>query len=337
MEIPMYDLEVEHIADEIGKRRATRILVQLPDGLRPAAFGIVEALTRLTGAEIFLSGESCYGACDVALSQAEAVGADLIVHYGHSSLMEDAKIPVLYVEAKMDFDARALVEKALPLVSKWRRIGLATTVQHVHKLGEVSETLRRSGLKPVVGSRCERTRYDGQVLGCDYHSAQFVADEVDGYLFVGAGRFHPLGLALATGRPVVMADPYQLSAEMLSEREVKRLAMRRVAAITAARNTRRLGIVVSLKPGQFQLAVAISLQNRLEQKGKSVAVICLDTVGPLQLGGFTEAEAFISTACPRIALDGVADVRQPILTVKEAEVMLGERRWEEIWGRNYFG
>jgi len=328
----MYNLETEHVAEEIRRRNAKKVLIQLPDGLRPRAFTITETLTRLTGAEILLSGDSCYGACDLALSQAEAVGADLIVHYGHSRMLGDMDTPILYVEARMNFDVEALVEGALPLLGEWGKIGLAATVQHVHKLGEVAKILSRSGLNPVIGSGNGRTPHDGQVLGCDYQTAQSVADEVGGYLFIGAGRFHPLGLAYATGKPVVVADPYQNTVEAIGEQEVKRLAMRRMAAITAARDATTFGVIVSLKPGQFQMDAATSLRDRLRSEGKTAAVICLDEVGPVQLGNFSEAEAFVSTACPRLALDGVADIRKPILTVSEAWVMLGEKQWEEIWG-----
>jgi 2-(3-amino-3-carboxypropyl)histidine synthase len=332
----MYDLEAERVAEEITRRGAKKVLVQLPDGLRPKAFTLAENLDRLTDAEILLSGDSCYGSCDVALTQAEAVGADLIVHYGHSRMMEDTGTPVLYIEAEMDYDAETLVEKTLPLVEGWDKIGLAATVQHAHKLGEIAESLKQKGLDPLIGPGRGRTPHDGQILGCDYHTAQSVAEEVDGYLFIGAGRFHPLGLALATGKPVVVADPYLSSVEELSEQEVRRLAMRRMAAITAARGADRYGVIVSLKPGQFQLDAAASLRDRIRKEGKKAAVICLDEVGSLRLGNFSEVEAFISTACPRIAVDGVAELNRPILTVTEALVMLGEKRWEEVWGGPYF-
>ena len=97
----MYDLETERVAEEITRRGVKKVLIQLPDGLRPKAFTLAENLDRLTDAEILLSGDSCYGSCDVALNQAEAIGADLIVHYGHSRMMEDNDTPILYIEAKM--------------------------------------------------------------------------------------------------------------------------------------------------------------------------------------------------------------------------------------------
>jgi len=331
----LYDLEVERVSDEIKRRHAKRVLLQLPDGLRPQAFKLVSALRKGTGAEILLLGDSCYGACDVALLQAEALNADLIVHYGHSQMMPDSGLPVIYVEAKTDIDVNHLVEKATPLMRSWKAAGLATTVQHVHQLGEVAEVLEREGKTVVIGPSGRKTRHDGQVLGCDYTSARAVSAEVDGFLFIGGGRFHPLGLALTTGKPVVAVDPYLSSVTEIGENAVRRLAMRRMAAITAAKAARRLGIIVSLKPGQFVLSEARTLRRKLEKQGREAAVICLDEVRPEVLANFSEAEAFINTACPRIAMDGIGDLRKPLLTVKEAYVLLGEIPWKDAWDEPY--
>jgi 2-(3-amino-3-carboxypropyl)histidine synthase len=158
---------------------------------------------------------------------------------------------------------------------------------------------------------------------------------VDGYVFIGAGRFHPLGLAVSTGKPVALANPYLMSAEMLSKREVMTLAKKRMAAITLAKSARKLGIVVSSKPGQYRLETARTIKSRLVKEGRSAVIIALDEVGTLNLGNFSEVDAFIITACPRVALDGVPDVAKPILTLLEAKLMLGEDRWEDVWGSSY--
>ena len=336
MRAQMYDLETEGAADEIRRLNARRVLVQLPDGLRPGGLTLAKELGQLTGAEVILSGDSCYGACDLALTQADAVGADLIIHYGHSPMLQAPGTPVLYIEARGDFDAEALIAQARPHVKDWATIGLTATVQHVHKLEEVAECLRKAGHDALIGKAGGRVAHDGQILGCDYTTAQNIKDSVDGYLYIGAGVFHPIGLSIATGRPVVKANPYTMTAEPLDDRQVTRTAMKRMAAIEAAKGATRFAVIVSLKPGQLQLEAALAIQRRLEKAGKEATVIVLNEVGPIQLGNFTEAEAFVETACPRIALDGIADIKKPVLTPAEALVALGEMRWEELWGRNYF-
>lgn len=329
-EPPCYDLEEERVIEEIKRLDARRVLIQLPDGLRPYAFKLAERLEG-TGAEIFLVGDSCYGACDLAIRQAETLDASLLIHYGHSRMLPDAEIPVLYIEAFSKVDLRPAVERSLPLMEGWERVGLTTTVQHIHKLGEVAEILRGEGMEPHIGKGEPSLLRPGMVTGCNYSSATSIMEIVDGYLFIGGGRFHPLGLALATGKRVVAADPYLASAFIIEESEIRRIIMRRLAAMESARYAERYCIVVSLKPGQLHLQEALNMKGELEVRGKKAVILCLDEVRAEALNNFTEAEVFIDTACPRIALDGLEDLRKPFLTLREAEALIGLRSLEEIW------
>jgi len=331
----MYDLEIQRVADEIKTRGARRVLLQLPDGLRPVAISIAEALRKLTNAEVILNGDSCYGACDLALSQAEIIEADLIVHYAHSKLLQSTPIPVIYIEAFMDFDLDVLIDKAIPHMKDWKNIGITGTIQHIHKLEDIAETLKGVGYNPIIPEGIEKIPYPGQVLGCDYTTAASISEQVDGYLFIGAGRFHPIGLTMTTGKPVVMANPYKMESETLPDSTIMQVAKKRMAAITAAKQASLYGIVVTMKPGQYRLTQAHDLQEKLVEQGKRGYIIFLNDAGSIQLGNFTEPEAFIITACPRLAIDGISNINRPLITVREALIMLEELRWEDVWGKNY--
>lgn len=331
----MYNLEIQKIVDEIKKRGSRRVLLQLPDGLRPVAISITEALRRLTDAEIILNGDSCYGACDLALSQADIIEADLIVHYAHSKLLKTTPIPVVYIEAFMDFNVEELIEKVLPFIKTWKNIGITTTIQHTHILKDVAMILKTAGYTPLIPMGSEKISFPGQVLGCDYSNAASISDKVDGYLFIGAGRFHPLGLTMTTGKPIIMANPYKMDVEPLSESTIMQVAMKRMASITAAKKASLYGILVSMKPGQYRITQAQDLLKKLENQNKKGYIIFLNEVGTIQLNNFTEPEAFIVTACPRLAIDGIPDVERPLITVRETLIMLDELKWEDVWGKNY--
>ncbi len=96
-------------------------------------------------------------------------------------------------------------------------------------------------------------------------------------------------------------------------------------------------MLVSSKPGQRATAEAEGLQRRFAEKGCEAVIIYMDEVRAEHLNNFVEAQAFVDTACPRLAVDGVSGVDRPILTVREAEVALGDLRWEDIWGDGYLG
>jgi len=78
-----YDLELDKVADKIKSEKAKTVCIQLPDGLKPEAKQIFEALEEKTGARILIWLASCYGACDIP-TQAENLGVDLLVQWGHS-------------------------------------------------------------------------------------------------------------------------------------------------------------------------------------------------------------------------------------------------------------
>jgi 2-(3-amino-3-carboxypropyl)histidine synthase len=142
---------------------------------------------------------------------------------------------------------------------------------------------------------------------------------------LGTGRFHPLGIDLATGKRVVTVDP--LTGEV-SEIDIDPLLRRRYASICRAEEAKRFAVLVSKKPGQSRMALARQLKARGEAGGREMFLVCLDNIEPdrlLNLG----VEAAVSTACPRVALDDAAKYKIPILTSPEFEVLLGERRWED--------
>lgn len=77
------NLELERAVDEILKRKAKRVVLQLPDGLKPKAKEICDHLESKTKAQIIIWAGSCYGACDTPAGL-EKLGADLLIQWGHS-------------------------------------------------------------------------------------------------------------------------------------------------------------------------------------------------------------------------------------------------------------
>ncbi|HLC61537.1 MAG TPA: diphthamide biosynthesis enzyme Dph2, partial [Candidatus Nanoarchaeia archaeon] len=62
-----YDLELEKVIERIKKDNPKMVCVQLPDGLKPRAKEIQQAIEKNTNASVILWMGSCYGACDVPL------------------------------------------------------------------------------------------------------------------------------------------------------------------------------------------------------------------------------------------------------------------------------
>jgi len=78
-----YDLELDNVVEKIKAEDAKLVCIQLPDGLKPEADKIQEAIEKNTKAKVVIWAGSCYGACDIPL-QVQRLGVDLLIQWGHS-------------------------------------------------------------------------------------------------------------------------------------------------------------------------------------------------------------------------------------------------------------
>jgi len=328
-----FDLEEERVKREVQRLGAKRVLVQLPEGLKPEAPRLAKMIEK-AGALPIISADPCYGACDLATTDAESLGADLLIHYGHSKMLRHERVPTIYVEARATVNVEETVEKALPLLESWCKIGLTTTVQHVQTIDNVKDVLLRAGKAVIVGD-AGQLNYPGQVIGCNYSNATSIAKDVEAFLFIGGGRFHALGVALSTSKPTIAADPYEETAFSI-EKDLEKMVKQRWASIEEAKQAKTMAVLVGLKPGQKQLEKAVDLKQKLEEKGKSVCLFAVREVTPEIMMEFPAIDAFVNTACPRISLDDASRFRKPILTVNEALVAIGKLSWEELCKKGWF-
>lgn len=329
----LFDLEEDRLRSEIIRRGARVVLVQLPEGLKPEAPHIASIIEE-SGALPIISADPCYGACDLALYEAEFISADTIVHYGHSETAVFTckhglpEIPTIYIEARANVPIREAVEDALKQLEPWRRIGLTTTVQHIHNIKEAEEILRKAGKEVYIG-RSLGLKYQGQVLGCNYGNAKSILSLVDAFLFLGGGRFHALGLFLATMKPTVAADPFEGRAYRVDS-EAEKIIHRRWMEITEASKANIWGIILGLKTGQLNMEAALKIKNDVEQLGKKAVLLAMREVTPEALLEFPEIEAYVNTACPRISLYDARKFPKPVLTIRETNVAIGKASWNEI-------
>ena len=328
-----FDFEEERIKQEIAKLGAKRVLLQLPEGLKPEGPRLAKIIEG-TGAVPIISADPCYGACDLATAEAERLGIDLIIHFGHAKLVRHEQVPTVYVEARATVTVDDAVEKSIPLLSKYDKIGLATTVQHVQALAHAREILVRAGKTVMVGD-AGRMNYSGQVSGCDYSNVRSIANDVEVFLFIGGGRFHALGIALSTSKPTIIADPYEKRAYSIDE-EAQKILKQRWACVEEAEHATTFGVLVGLKLGQKRLDDALKIKEIAEKNGKMAFLFAIREILPEALMEFPTVDAYVNTACPRISLDAPSKFLKPVLTVNEFMVVSGESSWKNLIKKGLF-
>jgi 2-(3-amino-3-carboxypropyl)histidine synthase len=301
----------------------------MPEGLKPNGFRLAQFIQKETGVEIFVSGDPCYGACDLALTPMKAVQADLLLHVGHAEIPgEFSDENVLYVEATADLPIDEPMMQAIKMLETEHVIGLASNIQHLHQLDHAREILEKHGKEVLIGRPSGWLKYPGQVLGCDYGSVRAIAEKIDAIVVLSGGDFHALGIPLATGKRTIVVDPYQKVAKDMTN-TVQRILRKRWINISKFKEAKRIGIIVGLKSSQMNASLGRRIKELLEQSGYSPILLCASEIIPETLESFTDLEAFVEISCPRISTDDQERYRKPILNPEEVMIALGKKSWEE--------
>jgi len=86
------------------------VALQFPEGLLIFSCAIADILEEFAKCETLIMGDVTYGACCVDDLTAKALGATLMVHYGHSCLVpvdamtQGIKMLYVFVDIQIDLD-----------------------------------------------------------------------------------------------------------------------------------------------------------------------------------------------------------------------------------------
>ena len=189
------------------------------------------------------------------------------------------------------------------------RIGLLSTVQFLPVVGKVEDELKRIGKKVF---KSKTLLNETQILGCNVSAAERIKGKVDAFLLLSSGKWHALMLS-ALGKPVFV---YNGKTEKLSEEDIKKFNIRKKAALMNFLSQDNIGIIVSLKPGQFHFDEAIKLKKKLDKKGKKSFIFIADTLNFSDIENF-DAKIFVNTACPGLFFDS-----DSIVNLKDLETVI---------------
>ncbi len=324
----MYDLELEKLQNLLIQKNYSRIAVQLPDGLLgDPLISILEAIRDISkDIEIFVIGDPCFGACDLGLHPAIAASCQALFHFGHSNfsphLNTDSKpgLDIFYFKVRITIPIHSVTEKTIQEAQRRNltSLGLATTVQHLHALPEIEKLLGAAGFAVHIGGATRRLQR-GQILGCDIGQIETILNpDIQATVFIGGGRFHALALLRKTQKPVLAADPYMEKLEILDESDLRKFYQKRYAAVHKIRNANKIGILVSTKTGQYNHKLVQHARKWLITQGKTFLVVLVSTAIPQHLSNF-QVDGWISTLCPRVALDDAEQYQKPIINLEELD------------------
>jgi len=311
----------------IEKEKPKSIVVSAPGGLLKQTRELMEEIRSTYGVGCQLIGDTCYGICDTIDEDVTKLEADLAINIGHNATVKRAGEYTYFIEATDDITFDTVVEKAIPLLSSFKKLGLATFSQHLHELEHVGKRLRDAGFQVHTGER-NNLLLESQIFGCDFSTVYTLKDTVDAFCFLGESEFHAVGLALATDRPVYMLDPY-LDEVRDMKKESEERKKRAILSVYKALDAQVFGVITGLKEGQKMLGRTRWITKRLEMHGRKVLQLAMRDITPERLAPYRDVDAFVQTACPRISIDGFTFDR-PVLSIPQADALVRLLEGKEI-------
>jgi 2-(3-amino-3-carboxypropyl)histidine synthase len=265
-------------------------------------------------------GDTSWGSCDLNTHAANVLGAEILFNIGHTISMDSFGKDIVMIDAYEDlpFDEVARRLTAELVERNYMKISLLTISQHLPQLENVRRIFEQSGISVVIGNGRGQLN-DGQVFGCEFYPAHSELDKVDCFVFLGQSTFHSAGIALSTGKQTFMLDPYfQEYTEVSSVAE--ELQRRAILSIYKAVDARTIGIIIGIKDGQFAKVRALDLKKEFGKIGLKVRLIGLTEITEERMQIFSDIDAFVQVACPRIGIDN--HFKKPMLSVPQARALL---------------
>lgn len=309
---------VEELKKELG--RGVTLLLQLPQGLQMFGCMLADVFERFCGCDVFLAADENYGACCVEDVGGALVGADFLIHYGHSCLvpLQQTRLRALYVFVDVLFDVEHLVGTlALNFPDPRKHLYLMSVIQFNACLFAARDALAQRGYAALTVPQ-ERPRAGGETLGCTAPLLPF-SEERDTVVFVADGRFHLEGAMIQNPRHAYyLYNPYAQSFTLERYDHAGMLAARRAQIFrTPIARLRHVGVILGVLGRQGNPAVLRRVVAAIAGRFAHT-VILVSEIFPQQLRLFGDAfDLFVQIACPRLSIDWGEAFDRPLLNTFE--------------------
>lgn len=340
---PNYNFEVHKCIWKIRSLQPKCIALQLPEGLLRWACLLSDIFTEFSNAsdtQVIIMGDVTYGACCIDDYTAASLGADFLIHYGHSCLVpiDVTKIATHYVFVDIAFDPDHLID-ILKRNFLHSTIALMGTVQFLSTINLVASRMEGTGVKIVVPQEKPLSR--GELLGCTAPGNIAQALGVDALVYVADGRFHLEAVMIAN--PSLAAyqyDPYSKKITRESYDHALMLSLRESAILKARTfimNNEIVGLIIGTLGRQSSPTSISFIEDRLIEAGIRFVKVCISEISPSKLLMFPGVGCWIQTSCPRLSIDWGYSYAKPLLSPYEGAVLLRAGEWNaSVYPMNFY-
>jgi len=328
-----YNFEIPKTVWRLREKAAKRVALQFPEGLLVYSCLISDILEEFTGVDTIVMGDVTYGACCVDDFTAKALGADFLVHYGHSCLVpiDVTEMSVLYVFVDIKIDILHLVDTIKLNFKKGARLAMVSTIQFSTSLQAAKKLLSPHFEVDIPQAR---PLSPGEILGCT--SPKITSTDYKALVYLGDGRFHLESIMISNpSLPAYRYDPYSKTFSIEKYDHHAMLRIRR-NEVEKARAGKRWGVILGSLGRQGSPNILRHLESLLRAHGLPYMIVLLSEIFPSKLELFPDIDVWVQIACPRLSIDWGYAFAKPLLNPYEAEVALERVSWQETYPMDFY-
>ena len=308
--------EIPRCVDWIQKEQKDVVALQFPDALLSYAPRIASRIQQTVVPRVAILGDTSYGECCVDEVAAEHIGAESVIHFGHTCMTPTQRLPVLHVFTKLPVDPVDLQQR----VANYKNVYLFYDVQYHHQLKTFlsdNVTVCHPGPGP---NRCGRVVPEGKP---------------ETVVYVGNNDHYEMMLALAFSEAEMFT---YLPSENLfhsSGANVRRTLMKRYSLIEKTKDASRIGILVGTLGAASYSDIIDCVRQTVRKSGRKVYTFLVGKPNVAKLANFPEIDVFVLVACPESSVSGSifdsVDYFKPVISPYELDVALNKGR---EWGQD---
>ncbi|XP_042043952.1 2-(3-amino-3-carboxypropyl)histidine synthase subunit 2-like [Salvia splendens] len=350
--------EIARVAEFVCSGGFTRVALQFPDELLKDSMKVVKALRQEldSSVKLYVMADTTYGSCCVDEVGAAHVGAECVIHYGHTCLSSTSTIPALFIFDKASISpsdcARSLLDHGL---KSGKPILVLSGLEYAHAIPEIKKMVApdvssisesTSMLELLYADVCcsvvtpSETCTSANQIGAGSQVVQECpADEsVQSYNIGGLSWKIPQGQKMedylvfwigsdgpACANVVLTFNNCEIVRYDATEgglvtdvSQSKKILRRRYYLVEKAKDANMIGILVGTLGAAGYLHMIHQMRDLITQAGKKSYTFVMGRPNPAKLANFPECDVFINISCAQTALLDSKEFLAPIITPFEA-------------------
>jgi len=188
----------------------------------------------------------------------------------------------IFIPVKSKEQINLKILKTLEKIPK--NIVIAYSIQYENLAKKIKQSLKKHHIVSFI-----------QVLGC---SKPKLPKEAKAILLISSGKFHGISLAYETKLPVYILINNKL--QKISEKDLGIIKTNQKVSYLKFLNAKKVGVLVSTKPGQNRLKKARDFKKKI--KNKKAYLFLSNNINNQEFQNFN-IDSWVNTSCPRLDME----------------------------------